>query len=150
MVLNRRYGSFFKKINKGLLEWKEIKPVNHKVNQPWIFIGRTVAEAPIFWSPDAKRWLIVTLMLWKIECKRRRGWQRMRWLHRITASVDVNLGKLRGSGVLQGVGLQRVSWGCDLVAEQQQTQTLKPYRDNTNKAIYKSFNSVSKKCKSFK
>ena len=74
----------------------------------------------------------------------------MRWLDRITDSVDMNLGKLQGSGVLQGVGLQRVSWGCDLVTEQQQTQTLKSYEDNTNKAIYKSFNSVSKKCKSFK
>ena len=35
---------------------KEIKPVNPKGNQPWIFIGRTDAEAdaPIHWSPDAK------------------------------------------------------------------------------------------------
>ena len=39
---------------------KEIKPVNSKENQPWIFIGRTdaEAEAPIFWPPDAKRQLI--------------------------------------------------------------------------------------------
>ena len=38
---------------------REIKPVNPKGNQPWIFIGRTVAEAeaPIFWPPDAKSWL---------------------------------------------------------------------------------------------
>ena len=42
------------------LDWKEIKPVNPKGNQSWIFIGRTdaEAEAPIFWSPDAKSWLI--------------------------------------------------------------------------------------------
>ena len=33
---------------------KEIKPVNSKGNQPWIFIGRTDAEAPIRWPPDAK------------------------------------------------------------------------------------------------
>ena len=33
---------------------KEIKPVNPKGNQPWIFIGKTDAEAPIFWTPDAK------------------------------------------------------------------------------------------------
>ena len=40
--------------------FKEIKPVNPKVNQPWIFIGRTVAEAeaPILWLPDAKSQLI--------------------------------------------------------------------------------------------
>ena len=39
---------------------KEIKPVNPKGNQPWIFIGRTdaEAEAPILWPPDEKNWLI--------------------------------------------------------------------------------------------
>ena len=39
---------------------KEIKPVNLKENQSWMFIGRTDAEAetPILWPPDAKNWLI--------------------------------------------------------------------------------------------
>ena len=40
------------------LDCKEIKPVHPKENQPWIFIGRTDAEAPILWPPDAKSWLI--------------------------------------------------------------------------------------------
>ena len=42
------------------LDCKEIKPVNPKGNQPWIFIERTDAEteAPILWPPDAKTWLI--------------------------------------------------------------------------------------------
>ena len=42
------------------LDYKEIKPVNPKGNQPWIFIGRTdaKAEAPILWPPDAKSQLI--------------------------------------------------------------------------------------------
>ena len=42
------------------LDCREIKPVNSKENQPWIFIGRTdaEAEAPILWPPDAKKWLI--------------------------------------------------------------------------------------------
>ena len=44
------------------LDCKEIKPVNHKGNQPWIFTGRPDAEAetqsPILWPPDAKKWLI--------------------------------------------------------------------------------------------
>ena len=42
------------------LDSKEIKPVNPKGNQPWIFIGRTDAdtEAPILWSPDMRSWLI--------------------------------------------------------------------------------------------
>ena len=40
----------------SLLDCKEIKPVKPKGNQPWIFIGRTDAEAevPILWSPDGK------------------------------------------------------------------------------------------------
>ena len=42
------------------LDSKEIKPVNPKGNQSWLFIGRTIveAEAPILWPPDAKNWLI--------------------------------------------------------------------------------------------
>ena len=42
------------------LDSKEIKPVKPKGNQPWIFIGGTdaEAEAPIFWPPDVKSWLI--------------------------------------------------------------------------------------------
>ena len=41
------------------LDSKEIKPVNHKGNQPWIFIVRTDAEveAPILWPPDVNSWL---------------------------------------------------------------------------------------------
>ena len=39
------------------LDSKRIKSVNPKGNQPWIFAGRTDAEAPILWSPDAKSWL---------------------------------------------------------------------------------------------
>ena len=42
------------------LYYKEIKPVNPKGNQPWMFIGMTDAEAgaPIHWPPDVKSWLI--------------------------------------------------------------------------------------------
>ena len=42
------------------LDCKKFKPVNPKGNQSWIFIGRTgaEAEAPIFWPPVAKNWLI--------------------------------------------------------------------------------------------
>ena len=45
---------------ESLLDYKEIKPVNPKGNQYWIFIGRTDAEpkAPILGPPDAKSWLI--------------------------------------------------------------------------------------------
>ena len=42
------------------LDWKKIKPVHPKGNKPWIFIGKTFAEAeaPILWPPDAKIQLI--------------------------------------------------------------------------------------------
>ena len=43
---------------EGPLDSKEIKPVNPKGNQPWIFTGRTDAEAPILWPPDVKSRLI--------------------------------------------------------------------------------------------
>ena len=48
------------KILQSPLDCKEIKSVNPKRNQPWIFIGRTdaKAEAPILWPPDVKNWLI--------------------------------------------------------------------------------------------
>jgi len=42
----------------SLLNSKEIKPINPKRSQPWIFIRRAEAEAPILWLPDAKNWLI--------------------------------------------------------------------------------------------
>ena len=58
-----------------------------------MFIGRTDAEAetPILWPPDT---LEKTLMLGKIEGRRRRGRQRTRWVDGITDSTDMNLSKL--------------------------------------------------------
>ena len=52
---------------ESLLDWKEIKPVNLRGNKPWIFIGRTHAEAEtvIFWPPDAKNWLIEKDWCWE-------------------------------------------------------------------------------------
>ena len=72
---------------------KEIQPVHLKGDQSWGIIGRTdvEAETPILLPPDVKSYSFEkTLMLGKIEGRRRRGRQRMRW----TDSMDMSLGKL--------------------------------------------------------
>ena len=61
-----------------------------------MFIGRTdaEAEAPVLWPPEVADSLEKTLMLGKIDGRRKRGRQRMRWLGGITDSMDMILGKL--------------------------------------------------------
>ena len=105
---------------------KEIKTVNPKGNQPWIFIGQNEAEAEvsILWPLYAKRWLTgkkkkKNLMLGKIEGKRRSGQKWKRWLDSITHSTEMNLSKLweivkdRGAwhSAVHGVTESDVSWG---------------------------------------
>ena len=113
---------------------KEIKPVNLKENQSWIFIGRTDAEAkaPLFWSPEVKNWLIgKDPVLGKIE-GRRRGWHRMRWLDGITDSMDMSLIKLqelvmdRKPGMLQFTGCKEL----DRTEQMNWTKLIKPHQES--------------------
>ena len=91
-------------LNYGVGEdsWESVglqgdQPVHPKGNQSWIFIGRTDAEAetPVLWHLMRRtNSLENTLMLGKIEGRRRRGQQRMRCLDGITNSMDMTLSKL--------------------------------------------------------
>ena len=80
------------------LDCKESQPVHPKGNQSWIFIGRTDAKLKLQYFGHMMQRndsLEKTLMLGKIEGRRRRGQQRMRWLDDSTDSMDMSLSKLQ-------------------------------------------------------
>ena len=96
------------------LDYKEIKSVNPKGNQPWIFyenflwefsMKRLTLKLQYFGHPMQRTNSIEkTPMLGKIEGKRKRGWQRMRWLDSIPDSMDMSLSQL------QEIVKDRESW----------------------------------------
>ena len=81
---------------ESLLDCKEIQPVHPKGNKSWVFIGRTdtETETPIHMMQRTDS-LGKTLLLGKIEGRRRGRWQRLRWLDGITDLMDMGLSKLQ-------------------------------------------------------
>ena len=81
------------------LDCKEIQSVHPKGDQPWVFIRRTDVEMlklQYFGHLMRRAYSFEkTLILGKIEGRKRRRQQRMRWLDGITDSMDMNLGKFR-------------------------------------------------------
>ena len=87
----------WRRLLQSPLDCKEIQPVHPKGDQSWVFIGSFMLKLKLqyfghlMWRVDSFE---KTLMLGKIEGRRRRGWQRMRWLDGITDSMDMGLGRL--------------------------------------------------------
>ena len=110
------------------LHCKEIQPVHPKGNQPWIFIGRTDAEAPILWPRDAKSWFI------RKDCDAGKDWRQeekgmtehkmVGWHHLLNGH---EFEQALGDGEGQGSLLCCSPWGCK---ESDTTEQL-----NNNKVI---------------
>ena len=79
------------------LDCKEIQPVSPKGNQSWILEGLMLKLKLQYFDHLIRRAgsLEKTLMLGKIEGRRRRGWQRMRWLDGITDMMDISVSRLQ-------------------------------------------------------
>ena len=106
------------------LDSKEIKPVNPKGNQSWIFIGRTNAEAPILWLPDVKNWLIGkdpdAGKDWRQEEKGETEDEMVRWHHRLDGhEFQQTLGDSEGHRNLECCNPWGWKVGYDSATEQQ-------------------------------
>ena len=120
------------------MESTEMKPVNPKGNQSWIFIGRTDDEAdiPIFWPPDAKS--IHWKRLWCCERLEAGGWDG--WIVSLTQWTWVWANSRRywrteKPGVLQSMGLQKV--GHKWATKQEQSHDNERKRRNKRNPDWK-------------
>ena len=95
------------------LDCKEIKPVNPKANQSWIFIGRIDAEAPILWPPDGKSLLIGkdpdAGKHWGQEKKEAAEDEMVEWHHWLNGH---EFGQALGVGNRYGSLVCCCPWGC--------------------------------------
>ena len=101
------------KTPKSPMGSKEIKPVNPKGNQPWIFIGRTYAEAPILWPLDVKSRLIgKDLDAGKDKGQEQKGTTKeemVRWHHQLNGH---GFEQILGDSVGQGSLVGNSPWDC--------------------------------------
>ena len=87
-----------KTLESPLRDCKEIQPVHPKGDQSWVFMEGLMLKLKLQYFGHLMRRadsLEKTLMLGKIEGRKRRGCQRMRWLDGITDSMDMVLGELQ-------------------------------------------------------
>ena len=101
------------KILESPLDNKEIQPVNPKRNQPWIFTGRSEAEAPILWPPGLKSQLIgkdpVAGKDWGQEEKGTTEDEMVEWHHWLNRhEFEQTLGESEGQGSMMCCS----PWGC--------------------------------------
>ena len=117
------------------LDCKEIQPVHPRGDQSWVFIGRTMLKLKLQYFGHLMRRtdsLEKTLMLGKIEGRRRRGWQMMRWLDGITDAMDMGLCRL------SELVMDREAW-CAAVHGAAKSQTRLSDRTELNRSVATNF-----------